>query len=80
VAHPKTQTFQLPTRTAVVDASESSDDATKELSFKWALIDSPIGYASKFDESSVTTLTIGDLVAGNYSVKVSRFASRRSRI
>ena len=69
IVRPVEQTIQLPTHTAIVDASESSDDATKDLKFKWELVVNPVGYVGAFDESSAT-LTLSDLIAGNYTVKV----------
>ena len=70
IVRPTEQTIQLPTHTAIVDASDSSDDATKDLKFKWELVVNPVGYVGAFDESSAT-LTLSDLIAGNYTVKVS---------
>ena len=44
VVRPAEQTIQLPTRTAIVDASDSSDDATAKdaLKFKWELTVNPV--------------------------------------
>ena len=56
VVRPAEQTIQLPTHTAIVDASDSSDDATAKdaLRFKWELVVNPVGYVhtgSELDES-----------------------------
>ena len=46
VVRPAEQTIQLPTRTAIVDASDSSDDATAKdaLKFKWELTVNPVSF------------------------------------
>ncbi len=67
--HPETQNIQLPTHSAVVDASQSFDDYTKELTYKWELVVGPLGYTGSFDETE-PTITLTDLIAGNYTVKV----------
>ena len=49
VVRPAEQTIQLPTRTAIVDASDSSDDATAKdaLKFKWELTVNPVSASPK---------------------------------
>ena len=49
VVRPAEQTIQLPTRTAIVDASDSSDDATAKdaLKFKWELTVNPVSESPK---------------------------------
>ena len=46
VVRPAEQTIQLPTHTAIVDASDSSDDATAKdaLKFKWELTVNPVSH------------------------------------
>ena len=71
VIKPKTQQINLPTSKAIVDASESTDDAPKdELVFKWELISEPVGYEGFPSSSSSSTLALSDLIAGHYEVKV----------
>ncbi len=67
---PVHQVVSLPVKTAIIDASSSTDDTGSEsLTFKWELITWPLGYQNKpLPEGS--TLTLGELVAGNYTLKV----------
>ena len=69
VVKPKRQPISLPTNTAVIDASESKDDADplKDLKFEWSLERVPIQYnKSNLDQSSKeATLKLKNLIAGN---------------
>ena len=68
VVKPKRQPISLPTNTAVIDASESKDDADplKDLKFEWSLERVPIQYnKSNLDQSSKeATLKLKNLIAG----------------
>ena len=52
---PAEQTIQLPTRTAIVDASDSSDDATAKdaLKFKWELTVNPVSASPKLHSTEL---------------------------
>ncbi len=67
---PEHQEFSLPTTKAIIDGSMSTDDTgTESLTFKWELITSPLSYNNnQLPEGA--TLTLDDLVAGNYTVKM----------
>jgi hypothetical protein len=57
----------LPTKKAIIDASSSTDD-TKELTFKWELISSPLEYQKQLPDEPF--ITLDELVPGNYTLKV----------
>ena len=65
---PDMNTVLLPTNKAVIDASGSTDDTKDELSYKWEIISSPLGF--KQELLDVPIITMEKLVAGNYSIKV----------
>lgn len=64
---PVNQTVTLPTNKAVIDGSSSSDDGTT-LTYAWTINSGPMGYQPKLP--AVATLTLDNLIAGNYSVKL----------
>jgi len=72
VLKPETQVINLPTAKAILDASESTDDAPKEkLKYEWEVLDKPIGYEqTPVKLPSTSTITLEKLVAGSYTVKV----------
>jgi hypothetical protein len=70
VIQPASQQINLPTSKAIVDASASSDDVTKDLNFKWELASNPVQYQHPLKGDAGATLTIEDLIEGNYVVKV----------
>jgi hypothetical protein len=74
---PETQTINLPTSKAILDASESTDDAPKEnLVFDWEVLDKPIGYEQTPAKLPATsTLTLEKLVSGSYTVRVKVYIS-----
>ncbi|XP_059086582.1 dyslexia-associated protein KIAA0319-like protein [Tigriopus californicus] len=71
VLQPSTQQINLPTSKAIIDASASVDDATPkdQLVFKWELKSEPLGYSKDLKETG-PTLTLDDLIAGNYIIQV----------
>ena len=61
---PPEQNITLPIKKAVLDASGSSDD-TKDLSFKWEIISSPMEFKQELPQMAIITLK--DLVPGENS-------------
>ena len=67
---PPTQTITLPTKTAIIDGSSSTDDEdVSKLSYKWELRQGPLAYETPI-KSTEATLTLDDLVAGNYTIRL----------
>ena len=67
---PPTQAITLPTKTAIIDGSSSTDDEdVSQLSYKWELRQGPLAYEKPI-ESTEATLTLNDLVAGNYTIRL----------
>lgn len=70
VISPQEQTIQLPTSSAVLDASLSTDD-DKIISYKWELQKSPIVYTLNPSKSlNSSTLQVENLIPGNYTFKL----------
>jgi hypothetical protein len=70
VISPANQTVHLPTNSAVLDASLSTDD-DKIISYKWELQKGPISYTLGPAKSlNSTTLQVENLISGNYTFKL----------
>ena len=70
VVTPVTQTITLPTNKAIIDGSSSTDDENvSELKYKWEIRKNPVAY-EKETPSTDSTLTLEDLVAGNYTIRL----------
>lgn len=68
IINPKEQTIKLPNKKAILDGSASTDD-DKIVSWKWELVQGPIGYSPTLATSSIVELS--DLAApGNYTFKL----------
>jgi len=67
VIKPPNQTVTLPTNKAVLEGSQSKDD-TGGLEYTWSIASGPVGYDPELP--SVPTLTLSNLIAGNYTIKL----------
>nr|CAG4643003.1 EOG090X00QS [Ilyocryptus agilis] len=67
IIRPSSQTVHLPNNAAILDGLSSTDDA-KIVSYKWELEVGPISY--QFEPKSLDTLELKDLVAGNYTFRL----------
>ncbi|KAM8966944.1 dyslexia-associated protein KIAA0319 homolog [Pelodytes ibericus] len=68
VVSPRTQEVSLPTSFTFIDGSRSRDD-DKIVTFHWEEIDGPLSAHMASEESTV--LHLSDLVAGNYTFRLS---------
>ncbi len=59
---PATQTVTLPTSSAILDGSQSSDDSGTVASYAWEIHSGPLSYTPTLQ--AVPTLTLENLVAG----------------
>jgi hypothetical protein len=59
---PASQTVTLPTSSAILDGTQSSDDSGTVASYAWEIHSGPLGYQPVLP--SVPTLTLENLVAG----------------
>lgn len=70
VISPSDQTIHLPTKSAVLDASLSTDD-TKIISYQWELQKGPVDYFFNPTKAvNSTTLQVENLTPGNYTFKL----------
>ena len=67
IAEPAQQNLRLPSNSALIDGSRSTDD-DKIASFKWTLESGPLGYTLSGDDSQ-GRLRLENLTAGNYTLK-----------
>ena len=65
---PAVQTVTLPTNTAIIDGSGTTDDSGPVALYTWELTSFPVGYQPQPLQGSIVTLV--NLTAGNYSVKL----------
>jgi hypothetical protein len=65
---PNKQVIKLPNKKAILDGSTSTDD-DKIVSWKWELVQGPIGYSPTLQP--VSTIELDDLISpGNYTFKL----------
>lgn len=70
VISPTEQTIHLPTKSAILEASLSTDD-DKIISYIWELQKGPVDYPSLPSKSlNSTTLQVENLIPGNYTFKL----------
>ena len=65
---PAVQTVTLPTNTAIIDGSGTTDDSGPVALYTWELTSFPVGYQPQPLQGSIVTLV--NLTAGNYTVKL----------
>jgi len=65
---PTTQTVNLPTNTAIVDGSSSTDDSGPVKSYYWEILSGPVGYQPELEQHP--TITLYNLTSGNYTIKL----------
>ena len=71
IVTPTTQIVTLPTKKAIVDGSSSTDDEdVSQLTYKWEIRKNPIKYEIPTQHSTDPTLTLDNLVAGNYTIRL----------
>ena len=71
IVNPPTQVVTLPTKKAIIDGSSSTDDEdVSQLTYKWEIRKNPIKYEIPTQHSTDPTLTLDNLVAGNYTIRL----------
>ena len=71
IVTPPTQVVTLPTKKAIIDGSSSTDDEdVSQLTYKWEIRKNPIKYEIPTQHSTDPTLTLDNLVAGNYTIRL----------
>ena len=71
IVNPPTQVVTLPTKKAIIDGSSSTDDEDiSQLTYKWEIRKNPIKYEIPTQHSTDPTLTLDNLVAGNYTIRL----------
>ena len=70
VITPVNQTITLPTNKATLEGSSSKDDDDAlELTYQWDIREKPNGYSHE-GQSTDPTLMLDNLIAGNYTVRL----------
>jgi len=67
VINPPQQNVTLPTNKAIIDGGQSTDDSNS-LTYAWTIVSGPLGFQPSLP--AVPTLTLDDLIAGNYTIKL----------
>ena len=71
IVTPRTQVVTLPTKKAIIDGSSSTDDEdVSQLTYKWEIRKNPIKYELPPQHYTDPTLTLDNLVAGNYTIRL----------
>ena len=71
IVTPTRQVVALPTKRAIIDGSSSTDDEdVSQLTYKWVIRKNPIKYEIPTQHSTDPTLTLDNLVAGNYTIRL----------
>ncbi|XP_037080351.1 dyslexia-associated protein KIAA0319-like protein, partial [Pollicipes pollicipes] len=68
VVSPANQTLQLPNTKALLDGSASTDDQPDDLTYRWEVVQAPLGYQQQLDSSA--TLQLENLTPGNYTIRL----------